>query len=99
LDVIYLICFRLYYLNYTAKTLGVGAKGKRNCIGSIGTKKDGEYRWSRKCGILDISQPYRPSRPVTGIVLLFICGIVVRVPGYRPRGSGSIPGTTRFSEK
>jgi hypothetical protein len=24
---------------------------------------------------------------------------VVRVPGYRPGGPGSIPGTTRFSEK
>jgi hypothetical protein len=26
-------------------------------------------------------------------------GLVVRVPGYRSRGSGSIPGATRFSEK
>jgi hypothetical protein len=28
-----------------------------------------------------------------------LCGLVVRVPGYRSRGPGSIPGTTRFSEK
>jgi hypothetical protein len=28
-------------------------------------------RLSRQCGILDISQPYRPSRPVKGIALLF----------------------------
>jgi hypothetical protein len=28
-----------------------------------------------------------------------LCGLVVRVPGYRSRGLGSIPGTTRFSEK
>jgi hypothetical protein len=26
-------------------------------------------------------------------------GLVVRVPGYRSRGWGSIPGATRFSEK
>jgi hypothetical protein len=28
-----------------------------------------------------------------------LCGLVVRVPGYRSRGPGSIPGDTRFSEK
>jgi hypothetical protein len=28
-----------------------------------------------------------------------LCGLVVSVPGYRSRGPGSIPGTTRFSEK
>jgi hypothetical protein len=28
-----------------------------------------------------------------------ICGLVVRVLGYRSRGMGSIPGATRFSEK
>jgi hypothetical protein len=27
-----------------------------------------------------------------------LCGLVVRVPGYRSRGLGSIPGATRFSE-
>jgi hypothetical protein len=25
-----------------------------------------------------------------------LCGLVVRVPGYWSRGSGSIPGATRF---
>jgi hypothetical protein len=29
----------------------------------------------------------------------FLCGLVVRVPGYRSRGPGSIPFATRFSEK
>jgi hypothetical protein len=28
-----------------------------------------------------------------------LCGLVVRVPGYRSRGPGSIPGATRFFEK
>jgi hypothetical protein len=28
-----------------------------------------------------------------------LCGLEVRVPGYKSRGSGSIPGATRFSEK
>jgi hypothetical protein len=28
-----------------------------------------------------------------------LCGLVVRVLGYRSRGPGSIPGATRFSEK
>jgi hypothetical protein len=28
-----------------------------------------------------------------------LCGLVVRVPGYRSRGPGSIPVATRFSEK
>jgi hypothetical protein len=30
---------------------------------------------------------------------LYFCGLVVKVPDYRSRGPGSIPGTTRFSEK
>jgi hypothetical protein len=28
-----------------------------------------------------------------------LCGLVVRVPGYRSRGSGSIPGDTTLSDK
>jgi hypothetical protein len=28
-----------------------------------------------------------------------LCGLVVRVPGYRSRGPGSIPSAARFSEK
>jgi hypothetical protein len=28
-----------------------------------------------------------------------LCGLVVRVPGYRSRGAGSILGTARFSDK
>jgi hypothetical protein len=43
---------------------------------------------------------------VTNRVFIFVlrredrlCGLVVRVLGYRSGGPGSIPGTTRFSEK
>jgi hypothetical protein len=28
-----------------------------------------------------------------------VCGLVVRVPGYRSRGPGSIPNAVRFPEK
>jgi hypothetical protein len=28
-----------------------------------------------------------------------LCGLVVRVPAYRSRGPGSMPGATRFAEK
>jgi hypothetical protein len=33
------------------------------------------------------------------ILDICLCGLVVRVPGYKSRGAGSIPGATRFSEK
>jgi hypothetical protein len=29
----------------------------------------------------------------------YLCGLVVRVPGYRSRGPGLIPGAIRFSDK
>jgi hypothetical protein len=33
------------------------------------------------------------------VVMDHLCDLVVRAPGYRSRGPGSIPGATRFSEK
>jgi hypothetical protein len=32
-------------------------------------------------------------------ILDHLCGLVVRVPGYKSRGPGSISGATRFPEK
>jgi hypothetical protein len=54
---------------------------------------------SRQCGILYISQPYRPPRPVTGIAFLFTYNINLNnrkrslgtAIGYGMDGRGSIP--------
>jgi hypothetical protein len=40
---------------------------------------------SRQCGILNISQPFRPPRPVTGITLLFTLLHVTLQPGQREK--------------
>jgi hypothetical protein len=44
-------------------------------------------RLSIQCGILNISQPYRPPRPDTGIALLYfiqvyVAGFITRWPGF-----------------
>jgi hypothetical protein len=40
-------------------------------IGGKAKRKKTVSRLSRQCGIPNLSQPYRPPRPVTGIALLF----------------------------
>jgi hypothetical protein len=43
-------------------------------------------------------EPYFTDNLRITITILELCGLVVRVLGYRSGGPGSIPGTTRFSE-
>jgi hypothetical protein len=40
-----------------------------------------------------------PQYIMISLIIDRLCGLVVRVLGYRSGGPGSIPGTTRFSEK
>jgi hypothetical protein len=42
---------------------------------------------------------YRPINLFYIVVSDRLCGLVVRVPGYKSWGPGSIPDATRFSEK
>jgi hypothetical protein len=60
-------------------------------------------RWDRLRGLVVRVPGYRTEMYCASCVKYKkvdrLCGLVVRVTGYRARGSGSIPGATKFSEK
>jgi hypothetical protein len=59
---------------YREDFLGV----KRDRRMTLITSPPSLWRLSGKCGSLDVSKPYRPSRPGTGIVLLLYIAVVIK---------------------
>jgi hypothetical protein len=49
--------------------------------------------------VKEVQRMERNSGLCLSYLLKDLCGLVVRVPGYRSRGPGSIAGAIRFSEQ
>jgi hypothetical protein len=57
---------------YQKHTNNVSGRVERGLYVGMTTLPQSMSRLSRQCGILNISQPYRPPQPVMGIALLFL---------------------------
>jgi hypothetical protein len=57
--------------------------GEYNAAVGLTTLPQSMSRLSMQCGILNISQPYRPPRPVMGIALLFLYISIPSSQAYR----------------
>jgi hypothetical protein len=67
---------------------------RRRLLPPSSGSKDGKLS-----GIVTFLRVFLP-RNIPGAVVFLdsLCGLMVRVPGYRSRGPSYTPGTTRFSE-
>jgi hypothetical protein len=62
------------------------------------------FTFTSKTQTRNVTKKCRPNSFINIIIIIIamkdrLFGLVVRVPGYRSRGPGSIPGTTRLSVK